>query len=257
MASFTVGTNQGAAQLIFNATTWASIAQNASSSPATVLYMSLHNADPGDNGTQSTNETIYTNYARVAVARTTSGWTVLTGGPPVLVQNAGAVTFPQCGTQGDTLTHFGIGLASTGAGTLLASGPIGSGPALEFTCTNASPGVLTVPGSSLAVNARVSCYPTATGTLPTGITEGVVYYVGIVTGIAITLSTTAGNANPVNTTSVGAGNAIAQTPLAVSNLITPSFAANSATARLWALLAATLFGGVLSLLHTTLGSLFC
>jgi hypothetical protein len=232
MASFTVGTNQSAAQLIFNATAWASIAQNASA-PATVLYISLHNADPGDNGNQNTNETAYTNYARVAVSRATSGFTVLSGGPPVLVQNAAAVTFPQCGATGDTLTHFGIGLAATGAGTLMASGPIGSGPALEFTCTSASPGSLTVPGSSLAVNGRVSCYPTATGTLPTGITEGVVYYVGTVSGIAITLSTTAGNANPVNTSSVGAGNLIAQTPLAVSNLITPSFAASSMTAKMW------------------------
>lgn len=232
MASFTMATDTALAQLIFNATTWTAIAQNVSTSPATSLYLSLHNADPGDNGNQSTNETAYTNYARVAVARTTAGFTV-SGSSPVLVQNAAAITFPQCGVTGDTLTHWGIGLASSGAGTLLGSGPIGAGPALEFTCTSASPGSLTVPGSALVANQRVSCYPTATATLPTGVTEGTVYYVGTVSGIAVTLSTTAGNANPVNTTSVGAGNLIAQTPLAVSNLITPSFAINALVVRLW------------------------
>lgn len=231
MASFTVGTDTALAQLIFNATAWASIAQN-SATPATNFFISLHNADPGDNGTQSTNETAYTNYARVAVARTTSGFTV-SGSLPVLVQNTGTITFPQCGATGDTLTHFGIGLASSGAGTLLCSGPIGSGPALSFTCTAASPGVLTVPTSSATVNQRVSLYPNGTATLPTGLTEGVVYYVGTVSGQNITLSTTPANANPVNTSTAGAGNAIFQTPLSVSNLVTPSFAANALTGRLW------------------------
>lgn len=40
------------------------------------LYVSLHTADPGVAGDQSTNEATYTSYARVAVARTTGGWTI-------------------------------------------------------------------------------------------------------------------------------------------------------------------------------------
>lgn len=40
------------------------------------LYVSLHTADPGVGGDQSTNEATYTSYARVAVARTTGGWTI-------------------------------------------------------------------------------------------------------------------------------------------------------------------------------------
>ena len=232
MASFTNATTSSLLQLFFNATTFTSIAQNASVSPLTSLYVSLHNADPGDNGNQSTNETAYTNYARVAVARTTGGWTI-SGSSPTLVQNAAAITFPQCGATGDTITHVGIGAAASGAGTLFLSMPVGSGPALEFTCSSASPGTLTVPGSAFTLNQRVSVYPTATGSLPTGVTEGTVYYVGTVSGIAVTLSTTSGNANPVNTTSVGAGNIIGQVPLAVSNLITPSFAINTITFKQW------------------------
>ena len=55
--------------LIFNATTWDLIAENDTTSPATNLYVALHTSDPGEAGAQNTNETAYTNYARVAVAR--------------------------------------------------------------------------------------------------------------------------------------------------------------------------------------------
>jgi hypothetical protein len=232
MASFANGTQSNVLKLMFQAVNWANIADNTATSPATSLYISLHNADPGEAGTQSTNETAYTNYARVAVARTTGGFNV-SGTSPATVSNAAAVNFPQCGVTGDTITHFGIGLASSGAGTLLASGPVGAGPALEFTCTSASPGVLTVPNSSFAVNNRVSVYPTATGTLPSGFTEGTVYFVGTVSGTTVTLSTTSANGSPVNTSSVGAGVIILQTPLVVSTNITPSFAISAMVAKLW------------------------
>jgi len=82
------------------------------------LYVSLHTADPGEAGAQNTSESAYTNYARVAVARSGAGWTVSTN----TVTNAGAVTFPACGVTGSTITHFGVGTASSGAGVLLFSG---------------------------------------------------------------------------------------------------------------------------------------
>lgn len=234
MANYTGATMTSILELIFNATSWTSIAQNASS-PATNLYVSLHNADPGASGSQNTNETAYTNYARVAVARSSGGFTIGGSTPGVNVTNAASIAFAQCGATGDTLTHWGIGLSSSGAGTLLLSGPLGvttAGP-YDFTCTDASPGTLTVPGSSFSVNDRVSCYATEAGTLPSGITEGTVYYVGTVSGIAVTLSTTTANGNPVNTSSVGAGFIIKQTtPLVVSNGVTPSFSAGALVAYL-------------------------
>lgn len=107
--------------LIFNATAIANIADNAASSPATNLYLSLHTADPGEAGSQTTSEAAYTSYARVAVARTTSGWSAPSGGATNLVANA---DFP-AGTGGSgTVTHFGIGLSATLAGTLLMSGTV-------------------------------------------------------------------------------------------------------------------------------------
>lgn len=229
MASFTDTTESNLAKLIFNATNWTSIADNTATAPATNLYVSLHNADPGEGGSQTTSETAYTSYARQAVARTSGGWTI-SGTDPTQVVNAAIINFPQCGVTGDTLTHWGLGLSLSGAGTLLASGPIGpvAGPYLEFTATLASPGVLTIPGSSYAVNDRISLYHTPSATLPTGTTEGTVYFVGTVAStILVTLSTTTANGNPVNTSSTGAGVSIKQTPLIVSALVTPSFAASA------------------------------
>ena len=174
--------------------TWSTIAQNAGA-PATNLYFSLHNNNPGAGGSQTTNETAYTNYARVAVARTTGGFTTTLGSGTTLssVTNAAVINFPACGATGDTLTHWGLGLSASGAGTLLAYGPIAaSGNPVPFTCTSASPGVLTAYGYTPAVNDRVSVYQVpGAELLNTGLTEGTVYFVGTAPGgQTLTLSTT-------------------------------------------------------------------
>jgi len=109
-------------KLIFNGTTWTSIADNTATSPATNLYLSLHTADPGVGGTQSTSETSYTNYVRIAVARTNVGWTVTTN----TAANAALAQFAQCGATGATLTYVAIGMLSTGAGIILYSGALNS-----------------------------------------------------------------------------------------------------------------------------------
>jgi hypothetical protein len=109
-------------KLIFNATAIANIADNAGTSPLTNLYLSLHTADPGIGGAQTTNETSYTNYARVAVSRTSGGWTVSTN----TSTNAALVQFAQCGATGATLTHVAIGTASSGAGKVLYAGSLNS-----------------------------------------------------------------------------------------------------------------------------------
>ncbi len=109
--------------LIFNATAIANIADNAASSPLTNLYVSLHTADPGVGGSQTSNETAYTNYARVAVARTTSGWSAPSGGATA---NAALIQFAQCGASGATLTHVAIGTASSGTGKVLYAGALNS-----------------------------------------------------------------------------------------------------------------------------------
>lgn len=83
------------------------------STTAGSLYVSLHTADPGETGDQTTSESAYTNYARVAVARSTAGWTVTSG----TGDNDSVITFPLCGATGSTITHFALGSAASGAGS--------------------------------------------------------------------------------------------------------------------------------------------
>jgi hypothetical protein len=107
-------------KLIFNATAIANIADNAASGPLTNLYASLHTSDPGEAGDQTSNETTYGSYARVAVAWTTGGWTVTNNS----VSPVANIDFPACGSGSATITHFAIGTASSSTGKLLYSGTV-------------------------------------------------------------------------------------------------------------------------------------
>jgi hypothetical protein len=108
-------------KLLFNGTPIPNIADNAAVSPLTSLYASLHTADPGAGGNQNTNEISYTGYARVAVIRTTGGWTVSGGSvTPAADVVFGAMT---AGT-GGTATHFVVGTAASGTGKILFVGTI-------------------------------------------------------------------------------------------------------------------------------------
>ena len=113
-------------KLIFNGTAIANIADNAASAPLTNLYVSLHTADPTDAAAsgQNTNETTYTGYARVAVARTTGGWTCATATGVTTVIPVANITFGQCTAGTATITHVGIGTAASGTGKLLFSGSL-------------------------------------------------------------------------------------------------------------------------------------
>ena len=86
------------------------------------LYLALHTADPGEAGSQTTNEATYTSYARVTVARSGVGWTV--SNPTAT--NAALVQFPTCSGSTNTITHVSIGTAASGAGQVLVSGALNS-----------------------------------------------------------------------------------------------------------------------------------
>ena len=107
-------------KLIFQATAIANMADNAASSPLTNLYIALHTADPADAGVQNTSEATYTGYARVAVARTAGGWTV-TGSS---VSPAAAISFGACTAGTNTITHWSVGVASSGATKILYAGAV-------------------------------------------------------------------------------------------------------------------------------------
>lgn len=106
--------------LLFNATAISNVADNAATSPLTNLYVSLHTGDPGETGTQQTSECTYGSYARVAVARTSGGWTITANS----VSPVADITFPEATSGSETATHFGVGSLTSGAGVLYYSGTL-------------------------------------------------------------------------------------------------------------------------------------
>jgi hypothetical protein len=110
--------------LLFNNTNIANIGDATgvrSSTTAGSLFFALHTADPGEAGSQTTNEVAYTSYARVGVARSGAGF-VVTGNS---VSPVADVTFPECTGGTATATHFSIGTGNTGvSGTVLYKGSL-------------------------------------------------------------------------------------------------------------------------------------
>jgi hypothetical protein len=114
----------GSLLLVFNNTNMANIGDATGlrgSSTAGSFYLSLHTADPGEGGNQSTNEISYTGYARVAIARSGSGFAVS-------ANTVATVANTDFGTMtagaGGTATHWGIGTDASGTGTLLYKGAL-------------------------------------------------------------------------------------------------------------------------------------
>ena len=121
--------------LMYRATAWATVADNAASTPLTNVYVALHTATlTAATNSQAENEVAYTNYARQAVLRST-GWSAGSGGS---TNNAALLQFPQSGATGATLAAVSTGTtAGTGAtpvwhyGTL--NSPITIGAAASIT----------------------------------------------------------------------------------------------------------------------------
>lgn len=95
--------------LLYNATPWANIADNAAASPLANITIALSKVTGAAGDTMATNVADYTNYAGQTVARTTGGWTAPVAGA---TSNVAAIEFPQCGASGNTITS-----AKTGKGT--------------------------------------------------------------------------------------------------------------------------------------------
>jgi hypothetical protein len=113
--------------LVFRAVAWANYADNAATAPQTNIGIGLHTADPTDAGDATTNETTYTSYTRVNVARTTAAWTAPTGEPSAISPIAN-IDFPP-GTGGTgSVTFFATSKSNaappTGTQPILWSGSV-------------------------------------------------------------------------------------------------------------------------------------
>jgi hypothetical protein len=131
----------GLLNLLFNNTNFANVGDATGirgSTTAGSLFVSLHTADPGETGDQTTSEATYTSYARVAVARSSAGWTV-SGTAPTQAANTADTDFPACTGGTNTISHFGVGSAISASGILLASAALNSSLAVSNGITPAFP----------------------------------------------------------------------------------------------------------------------
>jgi len=212
--------------LVFNNTNIADVGDATGlrgSSTAGSLYVSLHTAWPSTN--QTTSECAYGSYARRDVARSGSGFTVSSGS----VSNAGAVQFPAATSSSETAQFFAIGTASSGTGKILARGALGT-PLGPFVAEN-STDVITIKGHGLSVSDRIVFIAVPNASLPTGITEGTVYFVKTAPdGDTITISATDGGST-LDITADGDGVAFKVVPLSITSSpsITPNFAIGALT----------------------------
>ena len=117
--------------LMFNNDDWLNIGNAGGLLGSSVdgnFYVSLHTADPGEAAaSQQASEATFGQYARVAVARTTGGWTV-TGNT---VTNAANITWTECDSGSETITHVGIGSEASGATELIWYGAVDTGRLVE------------------------------------------------------------------------------------------------------------------------------
>lgn len=118
---YTTASANALLKLILQAVSIPGVADNAAASPSASLYVSLHTAAPGAGANQATNEVIYPGYARVAVARSSAGWTVV-GNVANLVAAMEFVEVTGAGVS--SATHLGVGTAAAGNGILLTYGAL-------------------------------------------------------------------------------------------------------------------------------------
>jgi hypothetical protein len=157
-------------QLLFNATPISNIAQNNATSPLTNLFIALHTADPGTgtSSTQATSEIAltsgYTTYARVAVPRTSGGWTI-TG---TSVAPVNTISFPTVPSGAAVVTAALTSASATMTVSAVTSGTLALGQVVTGTGIPANTyisalgtgsggnGTYTLSANATATNASVS-----------------------------------------------------------------------------------------------------
>lgn len=223
---FANASRQALGLAIFNATNWANVVDNAATSPLTNLQAALHTAWPGRTGNQSTSEATYTNYGRVAIPRTSAGFTVGSDGTITLTS---ARSFPASSATGNNqyCPFVSFGSASTGTGQIIQQGALiksGTTGVPAFTGTNDT---INAPAHGGSVNDRCCFLKLGNAPLPGGITEGTVYYiVSAADANSLTVSTSQGGA-AVDITSAGAALLLILDGFLVANNYTPTLTTSS------------------------------
>lgn len=173
--------------------------RNQAYTPPSTIYFSIHTGDPGDAGA---NEAAVTRVAGTYAAAASKS-VALTG--TVSITNCPAVT----------VVAFSVWDAVS-AGNMLWAGWL-SGAPKAFTGEETAED-LTCPNHGFVADDRVVFYDDGVGTLPTGVSEGTLYYVisaGLTTH-AFRVSTTQGG-SAINITAKGQGLVAKVSPKVIAN----------------------------------------
>ena len=165
-------------------------ALNGGSPSSIIAYASLHSAYSATGA----NELTGGSYVRVSVT-----WSAASAGSKAAASVASALNVPGA----STVAFAGLWSASS-SGTFAAMAANGGASQYGFTCTNASPGVLTAPGSSYGNGQTVVLWDGAGATIPAAFTVGTIYYVVSASGTSFSLAATSGG-SAINTSGAGAG----------------------------------------------------
>lgn len=186
--------------------------------PPATLHMSLHSAWPDEAGSGA--ELSGNNYSRAAITNNATNWPNYSADQK---SNANPIAFPTA--SGNWAEAVAAAFwDDPSAGNQLARCWLGPDPPRIFTATVAD--VFTAPGHGLANDDRAAVLATPGATLPTGVSEGTLYWVVGVSGDTFQLSTTQGGA-AVNLTAAGSGFVKKVVPKTVANGETLTFPASS------------------------------
>lgn len=193
LALFNTNTVPGMTQYLSQALL--NVVFNKGTYTTTTFYVAAFTTVGSDNGSGFV-EPSGNGYARVATTAAT--WNTASAGSPSTITNASTITFPGATGSWGTIQGIGIYDASSG-GNLLWYDYLGAFTWAPFTCSSASPGVLTTDAGSMPANAdSIVVTSKYGGTLPT--TAG--SWGGLLTVANVSGNTfTAG----VNTTGTGDG----------------------------------------------------
>lgn len=184
-----------------------------------VVYLGFYTTAPSDAGGGT--EVSGGSYARLAT--TGANWNAAAGSAPSSVSNAQVLTWAAATASWGSTPLVAIGaFDAPTSGDLLWWDYLGNFPWLPFTCTAASPGVLTVPAHGFANGDTVVVSAEYGGTLPT--TAG--SWAGL---LSVANATTDSFTLGVTTTASGSGSLRKVLAVSINTPQAPSFAAGTLT----------------------------
>ena len=146
---------------------------NLTAGSVTSLSLALHTAYPGIGGSQTTNEASYTSYARQTLSRTSGNWPFTS---PNIFENGVTITFPtNTGASAQVVSWLSIG--SGVSNRIIFSIPLALETPKPFSLLVDANDTIQCDLHGYASGQEIMFLDTEGASLPTGITEGGVYYV--------------------------------------------------------------------------------